>query len=496
MQSIPHCEPCKVAKSTRSQRPSASEESKAATKPLELVHCDVVGPIRHPSHNNSRYFIPIYDDCTGASLVRFLKSKKESPTSIKEMILEFERAHGCKVKKVLVKRLRTDNAKEFLSSNMKKWLTEKGIVHELSAPYSPESNGKAERLNRTLMDAARSSMAAAKHILKVQKLWAEFINAANYLRNRRYNTAANDPDKTSFEAIFSKKPDMGHLRKLGSKAYVHIRKAKRHGKFTDRAELGYLVGYDSGNAYRVYMSSRHRVIVSRDVTFHEVFQSSSGNREEKVDHADALDTSTQFDAGDILTINDTEREIRNVIDVSPQNDDTAPMNTSPQPNADPIPSETLSSEEHFEDAIEHNDAQELNEEELEGVTYYPNLRRSNRESKLPKRFEPAFVTSLVMQAHIGNADPNTPISQKDAMNCKNKQEWINTMADEIEELNKYTWKLVPHPKGARPIKSKWVYAIKNDKDMKVTRHRARLVAKGFTQRHGIDYTEVFSPVAK
>ena len=92
-----------------------------------------------------------------------------------------------------------------------------------------------------------------------------------------YTTDANDPDKTPFEAIFSKKPDKLHLRKLGSKAYVHIPEPKRQGKFTDRAELGYLVGYDSGNAYRVYMPSKNRVIVSRGVTIHELLQSSSGN---------------------------------------------------------------------------------------------------------------------------------------------------------------------------------------------------------------------------
>ena len=131
-------------------------------------------------------------------------------------------------------------------------------------------------------------MAAAKHIPKVQKLWPEFINAANYLRNRMYTTAANDPEKAPFEAMFSKKPDMGHLRKLGSKAYVHIPKPKRHGKFTDRAELVYLVGYDSGNVYRVYIPSKHQVIVSREFTFHEVFQSFSGNCEDEVDHADAF----------------------------------------------------------------------------------------------------------------------------------------------------------------------------------------------------------------
>ena len=65
----------------------------------------------------------MYDDSTGASLFGFLKSKKESPTAIKEIIMKFERAHSCKVKKLLVKRLRTHNAKELFFSNMKNgWL--------------------------------------------------------------------------------------------------------------------------------------------------------------------------------------------------------------------------------------------------------------------------------------------------------------------------------------------------------------------------------------
>ena len=69
------------------------------------------------------------------------------------------------------------------------------------------------------------------------------------------------------------------------------------------------------------MPSRSRVIVLRDVAFHELFPSSSGNCEDKVNHADASDTLTAFDAGDILSTNNTERETRNIIDdLSPPND--------------------------------------------------------------------------------------------------------------------------------------------------------------------------------
>ena len=53
VQSIPLCEPCKLGKSTRSPRPEASDDARRSTRPLELMHCDMVGPIRHPSHNNS-----------------------------------------------------------------------------------------------------------------------------------------------------------------------------------------------------------------------------------------------------------------------------------------------------------------------------------------------------------------------------------------------------------------------------------------------------------
>ena len=70
------------------------------------------------------------------------------------------------------------------------------------------------------------------------------------------------------------------------------------------------------------------------------------------------------------------------------------------------------------------------------------------------------------------------------------------MAEEIAELDKKTWKLVPLPSGVGPIKTKWVYLTKMDHEKDVILRRARLLAKGFTQRQGIDYEEVFAPVTK
>ncbi|KAL0423115.1 UNVERIFIED_CONTAM: putative mitochondrial protein [Sesamum radiatum] len=57
------------------------------------------------------------------------------------------------------------------------------------------------------------------------------------------------------------------------------------------------------------------------------------------------------------------------------------------------------------------------------------------------------------------------------------------------------WELVPKPKGVKPISCKWVYKIKGRSDGSIKRHKARLIARGFSQRYGLDYDKTFNPIA-
>ena len=198
---VPRFEPCSVAKSTRDHRPIQTDEARNTMTTLGLMHSDLVGPIRYPSLNGNRYFIQMYDDATGASMVRFLNSKKEAGEAVKQMILAYETAYSGTTGKLLVKRLRTDNGTEFINKDLRDWLKKKGIEHELAAPYPPESNGKAERLNRTILDMARTLLYNSKHISKYKKLWAEFFNTAEWIRNRLYTSANNEPGKTPYEIM-------------------------------------------------------------------------------------------------------------------------------------------------------------------------------------------------------------------------------------------------------------------------------------------------------
>jgi hypothetical protein len=74
--------------------------------------------------------------------------------------------------------------------------------------------------------------------------------------------------------------------------------------------------------------------------------------------------------------------------------------------------------------------------------------------------------------------------------------WLDTMEDEMRfmSINK-VWNLEEIPKGAKTVGCKWVYRTKCDSNGNIERFKARLMAEGFTQREGIDYTKIFSPVS-
>ncbi|UYV83987.1 hypothetical protein LAZ67_X000796 [Cordylochernes scorpioides] len=139
-----------------------------------------------------------------------------------------------------------------------------GIVHELTAPYTPEQNGIAERDNRTIVESARCLLHGRKMPLE---LWAEAVNTAVYLLNRCTTKVLGN--STPYEIWYKRKPSILHLKTFGCNAYVHIPKDNRK-KLDKKSIRTFFVGYTETNKnYRMWDPIARKIIISRDVIFTE-----------------------------------------------------------------------------------------------------------------------------------------------------------------------------------------------------------------------------------
>jgi hypothetical protein len=130
---------------------------------------------------------------------------------------------------------------------MIEYVKSQGIEHNPTAGYSSQSNGVAERMNRTLFDKACTMLDASGAPLE---LWAEAILAAAYIRNHLPSQSLNS--KTPHEAWTDQKPLIHHVRKWGCKVYRHINKKTGRKKLHKKSMIGFLVGYQPGGIYRIY----------------------------------------------------------------------------------------------------------------------------------------------------------------------------------------------------------------------------------------------------
>jgi hypothetical protein len=155
--------------------------------------------------------------------------------------------------------LRTDNGGEYLSTEFQNYLKAKGIKHELTVPYSPQQNGVAERMNRTLVESARSMIAQAR---LPKMYWTEAISTAVYVRNRMPTTAIKG-NTTPYERWYERKPNVSHLRVFGCMAFAHVPDSKRQ-KLDKKAERLRFVGYcRTSKGYRLFDEIKRKMVVRR-----------------------------------------------------------------------------------------------------------------------------------------------------------------------------------------------------------------------------------------
>ncbi|KAD6794631.1 hypothetical protein E3N88_05527 [Mikania micrantha] len=138
------CDACQIGKQTR--LPFPSHASFRATKPLELIHADLCGPLTPETWSSNKYMFVMIDDFSRYMWCSLLNSKDQT-------FSKFKRSKGLIEAETCQKMvtLRTDRGGEFTSREFNQWCEDQSIRRNLTAPYTPQQNGVVERRNRTLV---------------------------------------------------------------------------------------------------------------------------------------------------------------------------------------------------------------------------------------------------------------------------------------------------------------------------------------------------------
>jgi hypothetical protein len=263
-------------------------KTKCTTKPFELVHSDVCGPLSTPTSAGHRYYILFIDDYTRYTSVWVLPDKKSKTcTSAYQSFQARVDSMGYEVK-----RFRCDNGRgEYDNKTFRQVLAARGTTYEPCPPYAHHKNGVAERMIQTITEKARSMMIDSQAPLG---FWGEAVNTAVYLHQRTPNeglTKRDDRDgyqapyPTPYEMLqafgkpshnndgneISYKAPLHHLRRFGCYASRLIPEPQRHGKFSPRSKPCMMVGYvhDSTTLWRIWDPAFQVVRSQSNVIFDE-----------------------------------------------------------------------------------------------------------------------------------------------------------------------------------------------------------------------------------
>ncbi len=429
------------------------------TARLQLVHSDVCGPMSVRSPGGCRYIVTFLDDWSRCAKIFLLREKSEVLRAFQEFKAAAELATGEKLCA-----LRTDGGGEYVNAAFETYLKTNGVEWQRSAPYCPQQNGAAERLNRTLVEMGRSMLC---HANRPTGWWAEAVSTAVYLYNRVTSSATSE---TPFKRWYGRDDDLRHLRVWGCIGHALLPSAQRT-KFGSKTEVVRLLGYELGiKAYRVQNVHTGRIYVRRDVVFEEDRFVVRSNGKKGTNNQEEKKSPLAYWEVALEESQDGEDE---------------------DASADNLHEDNTQADEDGNDEQGGDDS-----EEEDNLQQDRPPRRSERTRQPPVRFgydEYVDMAEEVALLAIGDE----PCNYKQAMQSADAQTWRTAAEEEHHALleNK-TWDLVALPPDRKPVGCRWVFRVKRNEDGHIVRHKARLVAQGFTQRASVDYEETFAPVAR
>ncbi|GJS63505.1 putative ribonuclease H-like domain-containing protein [Tanacetum coccineum] len=465
------------------------------SKPLHMLHMDLFGPTNVKSLMRKSYCLVVTDD---------FKNQLD---------------HKVKV-------IRCDNGTEFKNSIMNQFCEMKGIKREFSVARTPQQNGVAERKNRTLIEAARTMLVDSK---LPTTFWAEAVNTACYVLNRVL--VIKPHNKTPYELIRGRPPLIDFMKPFGCP--VTILNTRDHlGKFDGKADEGYFVGYSMvSKVIRVFNKRTRIVEETLNIRFLENTPNVKGNgqAQKEKEHAqefimipicttDPLISQGPKDRERDIRMKPTEVVENEALDTSRKDDEATrsdtPVSTArpivdtavPSPpvnTAGPSGSTTNAFEEHlFERFSPFKNAFSLppvlNISSIDSTGIFGNAYDDEDVEEVVdmKNVNSSYIVpdTSFTKFHKDHPEDQEP---KKVLHALEDPSWVEAMRNELLQFKLLNvWTLVELPRDKWAIGTKWVLRNKKGERGIVVNNKARLVAQGHTQEEGINYDEVFAPVAR
>ncbi|GJT96875.1 retrovirus-related pol polyprotein from transposon RE1 [Tanacetum coccineum] len=391
---------------------------------------------------------------------------------------------------------RRNRRRKFANHTVRKIFEDNGTLHRLSCPYTPQQNGRAERKHRHLVE---TGLAMLFHAHVPASYWVDAFSSATYIINRLPTKLLGN--HSPFELLYSRLPNYTNFRAFGCLVYPYLRDYSAH-KLAPRSIPCVFIGYNPQyKGYKCLDPDSSRIYITRHARFDEVtfpFASTANPNA-----LSTLQLCTFLEDGP--PISDAPVPESRPTDTRPSSSSPCGLCPVPTTAAEPIhePDSTPSSPYSSEDDNPPTDSDDVSSHgappapPATAPTEPSSVHQMKTRSKsgiFKTKHSPDFVS---LTSHALHAALFSLVQPKGFKSAAKHPQWMAAMHDEMEALKQNcTWTLVPRPSASNIVGSKWVYRIKYHADGSVERFKARVVAQGFTQIPGLDYSHTFSPVVK
>ncbi|GJY24791.1 retrovirus-related pol polyprotein from transposon TNT 1-94, partial [Tanacetum coccineum] len=452
------------------------------------------------------YCLVVKDDYSRFTWVFFLATKDETSGILKSFITRIENLVDHKVKMI-----RCDNRTEFKNREKNQFCEMKGILRQFSVARTPQQNRVAERRNMTLIKATKTMLAGSK---LPTTFWVKAVNTACYVQNKVL--VGKPHNKTPYELFHGRTPTLSFMRPF--RCPVTILNTIDHlGKFDGKTDEHFFVGYSlNSKAFRVF-NSRTRIV---EENLHIRFSESTPN---------VVGIQTNSFAGTKASDNAGQARIetepvKNYIllplwtvdppysqDPKSYHDDGSKTSSDDGKKVDKDPRKDLTIKRRKIMLIALTMLMllaQMRDDEDDGVEAdMNNLDTTIQVSPIPTtrihKDHPLYQVIRDLQLATKTRKMSKNLKEhgfeepKKAIHALKDPSWIEAMQEELLQFKlQEVWTLVDLPNGKRAIGTKWVFKNKKDERGIVIINKARLVAQGYTQEEGINYDEVFAPVAR